>query len=109
MVIILTMINILFSFFYTKKVKTIANPCLILSVLWIIILLFYNIFCNDVLGQLDTITYFVVLSGLLLFQIGVISQYCWGKKRTKIPLDDRNFNYKTLRYLTFFNIIIYFS
>lgn len=108
MVIILTMINILFSFFYTKKVKTIANPCLILSVLWIIILLFYNIFCNDVLGQLDTITYFVVLSGLLLFQIGVISQYCWGKKRTKIPLDDRNFNYKTLRYLTFFNIIIYF-
>lgn len=109
MTIILTITNTLISLFYTKKVKAIANPCLILSMLWIIILLFYNIFCIDILGQLDKITYFVVLFGLLLFQIGVISQYYGLKRKKNIILEDnRIFSYKTLRYLTFFNVIIYF-
>ena len=31
MIIILIIINILVSLFYTKKVKTVVNPCLILS------------------------------------------------------------------------------
>ena len=109
MLIILIMINILVSLFYTKKVKTIANPCLILNMLWIIILLFYNTFCIDIFGQLDGITYFVVLFGLLSFQIGVILQYCSLKRKKNILLDNnRIFNYKTLKYLTFFNIIFYF-
>ena len=77
------MINILVSLFYTKKVKTIVNPCLILNMLWIIILLFYNTFCIDIFGQLDGITYFVVLFGLLSFQIGVILQYCSLKRKKK--------------------------
>ena len=109
MLIILIMINILVSLFYTKKVKTIANPCLILNMLWIIILLFYNTFCINIFGQLDGITYFVVLFGLLSFQIGVILQYCSLKRKKNILLDNnRIFNYKTLKYLTFFNIIFYF-
>ena len=93
MLIILIMINILVSLFYTKKVKTIANPCLILNMLWIIILLFYNTFCIDIFGQLDGITYFVVLFGLLSFQIGVILQYCSLKRKKNILLDNnRIFN-----------------
>ena len=59
MIIILIIINILVSLFYTKKVKTVVNPCLILSTMWVVIISFYNIFCNSILGQIEETTYFI--------------------------------------------------
>ena len=94
MIIILIIINILVSLFYTKKVKTVVN--------------FYNIFCNSILGQIEETTYFIVLFGLLLFQIGVILQFCYIRKRKYISENNEFFNYKTLKYITFFNVIGYF-
>ena len=108
MIIILIIINILVSLFYTKKVKTVVNPCLILSTMWVVIISFYNIFCNSILGQIEETTYFIVLFGLLLFQIGVILQFCYIRKRKYISENNEFFNYKTLKYITFFNVIGYF-
>lgn len=108
MIIILIIINILVSLFYTKKVKTVVNPCLILSTMWVVIISFYNIFCNSILGQIEETTYFIVLFGLLLFQIGVILQFCYIRKRKYTSENNEFFNYKTLKYITFFNVIGYF-
>ena len=108
MIIILIIINILVSLFYTKKVKTVVNPCLILSTMWVVIISFYNIFCNSILGQIEETTYFIVLFGLLLFQIGVILQFCYIRKRKYISENNEFFNYKTLKYITLFNVIGYF-
>ena len=108
MIIILIIINILVSLFYTKKVKTVVNPCLILSTMWVVIISFYNIFCNSILGQIEETTYFIVLFGLLLFQIGVILQFCYIRKRKYISENNEFFNYKTLKCITFFNVIGYF-
>ena len=49
-----------------------------------------------------------MLFGLLLFQIGVILQFCYIRKRKYISENNEFFNYKTLKYITFFNVIGYF-
>lgn len=94
---------------YTKKVKTLINPNLILVSLWLIIILFYQFFCIEILGKLDFKVYKIIFIGIISYQFGLWLQYYCLKKHTKVKIIvNKRFNYKLLKYMTIFNIIFFF-